>query len=220
MMDHVRPYVYAVIFLAVAIITGRLASEDSPGGNEVAKATVSAGTGQLGVMLADLLWIKIDNYHHIMMYQGYEWTAITEYMPQLWLVIKLNPSFPDAYIDGGHHLAVNLGFPEEGLELLDRGIINCPDDERVFWERLMVLWRTGYRGVRATRSAAWDYLKIVRRKRGRIREAWNEANAVMIIGFTFRDDESRINAGRLAARYEERARNIRRLRHLQEEDQS
>lgn len=197
-------YLAAALLLAAAVMLGRMATADNPAGNTAARQTLDAGTRELGRILADLLWIEIDNYHHILMFQDYDWMTTAEYLPQLWLVIHLAPDFPDAYIDAGNHLAVNLGMPDEGLRVLDRGISNCPDNEKIFWERLVVLWMTDHEGAESTRMAGWDYLDLVRRKRGEIEEPWNEANASMIISFTFLEDTLRASAGRLALRYEER----------------
>ncbi|MBN2585898.1 MAG: hypothetical protein JXA64_01840 [Candidatus Fermentibacteraceae bacterium] len=197
-------YLFAVLFLALAVVTGSLASSGRHCGNDAAEATVTAGVGEIGRVLADILWLQMDRYHHIWMYQGRDWTSATDYLPQLWLVIRLNPGFPDAYIDGAYHLGINLGFPEESMRLLQQGVRNCPDNEGVYWERLIVLWQSNYLGTRETRLAAWDYLDLVRRKGGNISDPWNEANAAMIIGFTFQDDTLRRNSSRLAERYIER----------------
>lgn len=214
MSRDLRLYTAALLFLLIAVIAGNAATGGSSGGNAAGRKTVEAGAGQLGEILADILWLQMDRYHHIWMYQGEDWVTNTDYLPQLWLVIHLNPDFPDAYIDGGNHLAINLGMPEEGLRLLERGVVNCPDNERVFWERLIVLWQTGYEGYRGTRLAAWDYLELVRKKRGVIADPWNEANASMIVGFTFRDDTLRRNADRFSLRYEERREASSLARHL------
>ncbi|OPL18527.1 MAG: hypothetical protein AVO35_04135 [Candidatus Aegiribacteria sp. MLS_C] len=214
MIRDLRQYLVAVLFLVMAVVTGRAATGGSSAENQAARETVEAGAGELGDILADLLWLQTDRYHHIWMYQGEDWVTNTEYLPQLWMVIQLNPDFPDAYVDGGNHLAINLGMPEEGLRLLERGTANCPDNEKVFWERLIVLWQTGFEGPRGTRLAAWDYLELVRKKRGMIVYPWNEANASMIIGFTFRDDTLRRNSERLALRYDERRDATSLLRHL------
>lgn len=202
-------YLFALMFLAVAVLTGTMAGEAGTTSRGAAAETLTTGAGEIGKMLADILWIQMDRYHHIWMYQGHEWETATDYLPQLWLVTKLNPGFPDAYIDGGYHLAVNMGDPEEGLRLLDTGMANCPDDEGVYWERFIVLWQTGYRGDRGTRTAAWDYLELLSRKRGVISDPWNEANAFMIIGLTFEEDTLRRNSRLLAERYNERASFIR-----------
>ena len=203
------PVVFAVIFLAAAVVFGRLATGSYTRGNPQAAEALSSGSRQIGTVLADVLWLQLDRYHHIWMYQGYDWATATDYLPQLWLITKLDPDFAEAYIDGGYHLGVNLGYPEEGLELLDQGVINCPDDEEVFWEKAVVLWETNYRGYRATHEAVWDYLRLVSKKRGDIAHPWNEANANMLLEFTFEEDSLRRNHMRIAERYSNRTDFIR-----------
>jgi len=201
-------YLLAAAFLFVAVVAGRI-SENSPGRNEAASEAVSSSTGEIGAVLADVLWLQLDRYHHIWMYQGNEWTTATDYLPQLWLITKLNPGFAEAYIDGGHHIAINLGMPEDGLELLEDGVRRCPENEKILWEKLIVLWKTNYSGYRATEEAAWNYLELVKRKNGDISEPWNEANAAMLLEFTFEEDSLRRNYIRISERYAERCNFIR-----------
>ncbi|NOQ23443.1 MAG: hypothetical protein GQ565_12460 [Candidatus Aegiribacteria sp.] len=201
-------YLLAVLFLSVAVLSGRIAGEAS-WENEAASEAVSTGAGEIGGILADILWLQLDRYHHIWMYQGNEWMTATDYLPQLWLIIKLNPAFADAYIDGGYHLAINLGHPEEGLRLLREGVRQCPDNERMLWERLIVLWQTNYYGPRAIQEAAWDYMALVEQKRGQIADPWNEANTSMILQFSFENDTLRRNHIEISERYAERSNFIR-----------
>ncbi len=198
------PYIFAAVFLLIAIFAGDIASV-SDGGNEIASEAVSSSVGEIGSVLADALWLQLDQYHHIWMYQGNDWVTATDYLPQLWLIVKLDPTFADAYVDGGYHLAINLGRQEEGLELLNEGIRRCPGNEKILWEKLIVLWKSGYFGYRATEEAAWAYLDLVKKKRGQIVEPWNEANASMILQFTFEDDSLRLNHTRISERYAERS---------------
>jgi len=196
-------YVFVAVFLLIAVVTGKIASETT-GENNTASEAVSSGTGMIGRVLADVLWLQLDRYHHIWMYQGNEWMTATDYLPQLWLIIELNPSFAEAYIDGGYHLTMNLDMQEEGLELLQEGVRRCPDNEKVFWEKTVVLWESDYYGSRATEEAAWDYLNLVKCKRGQIEDPWNEANAAMILEFVFEDDSLRRNHMRISERYAQR----------------
>ncbi len=198
-------WLYIILFFSVAVITGRIAVLENQYRDTTASRAFNAGAGQLGEVIADFLWLDMDRYHHIWMYQGHDWKTATDYLPQLWLVTKLNPDFPDAYVDGSYHLAVNLGNFQEGIRLLDRGMRNCPDNEKIYWEKLQILWQTGNGSPRQVRLAAWDYLDLVRRKSGDIAEPWNEANAYMITGFTFRDDSTRRNSPVLSRRYDQRA---------------
>ncbi len=201
-------YLLAVLFLTIAVISGRIAGETA-WENEAASEVVSSGLDEIGSILADLLWLQLDRYHHIWMYQGNEWMTATDYLPQLWLIIKLDPSFAEAYINGGYHLTINLGYQEEGLRLLQEGVRQCPDSERMRWERLIVLWQSNYYGSRATQEAAWDYMTLVKEKRGHIVDPWNEANTSMILEFCFENDNLRRNHMEISERYGERRDFIR-----------
>jgi len=201
-------YVFAVVFLFIAVISGRIAGETA-WQNETASEAVATGAGKIGGILADILWLQLDRYHHIWMYQGNEWMTATDYLPQLWLIIKLDPTFAEAYIDGGYHLTINLGHPEEGLRLLREGLRQCPDNERMLWENLIVLWQSYYYGPTAIQEAAWNYLALVKRKQGQIDHPWNEANASLILEFAFERDTLRRNHMEISERYTERCNFIR-----------
>lgn len=201
-------YISAIVFLAIAVFTGRIASETTVE-NKAASETVSSSAGEIGGILANILWLQLDQYHHIWMYQGNEWITATDYLPQLWLIIKLDPSFAEAYIDGGNHLSINLNRPEEGLRLLEEGVRQCPGNELILWERVVVLWKSDYYGPRATEESAWEYLNLVKRKNGQIDEPWNEANAAMILEFVFEDDSLRRNHMEISERYAQRCDFIR-----------
>ena len=201
-------YLLAVLFLSIAVISGRIAGETALE-NEAASEAVSSGLGEIGGILADLLWLQLDQYHHIWMYQGNEWMTATDYLPQLWLIIKLDPTFTEAYIDGGYHLVINLGHQEDGFRLLEEGVRQCPYDERMHWERLVVLWQSNYYGSRAIQEAAWDYMTLVKEKRGHIVDPWNEANASLILKSCFANDSLRRNHMEISERYGERRDFIR-----------
>ncbi len=205
------PFVAAAIFLAVAVYSGRLASQAASPDNTATEA-VSQGIGQIGGFLADILWLQLDQYHHIWMYQGNEWVTATDYLPQLWLIIKLDPTFADAYIDGGYQLAINLDEVSEGIRLLQEGVRQCPDNERVLWEYAVVLWEADYYSPRLTEEATWQYLRIVREKRGLIEESWNEGNAYFLLEKTFERDTLRRNNLEISRHYSNRCSFIRQSR--------
>ncbi|MCK4506748.1 MAG: hypothetical protein KAW14_14120 [Candidatus Aegiribacteria sp.] len=211
MKGRIVPFVAAAIFLTVAVYTGRLASQAAWEDN-ISTEAVSSGIGQIGSFLADMLWLQLDQYHHIWMYQGNEWVTATDYLPQLWLIIKLDPSFADAYIDGGYQLAINLDEKSEGIRLLQEGVRQCPENERVLWEYAVVLWETDYYSPRETEEATWQYLRIIREKRGLIEEAWNEGNAYFLLEKAFEQDSLRRNNLEISRRYSNRRSFIRRAR--------
>jgi len=200
--------IVALLLLTTAFITGREVSRYALQ-DDTAAEFASSGLGKLGAILADLLWLQLDQYHHIWMYQGNDWTTSTEYLPQLWLITRLNPGFAEAYIAGGNHLAVNLGEPEAGVALLQAGIRNCPENDRVAWEYAVVLWRTGQLGPRATQEATWRYMDMVRRSRFDVAEPWNYTNCSILLKASFREQQDRENHSAIARRYQFRSEFIR-----------
>ncbi len=211
MKGRTVPFIAAVIFLTIAVYSGRLASQAALSGN-IATEAVSKGIGQIGSFLADILWLQLDQYHHIWMYQGNEWMTATDYLPQLWLIIKLDPTFAEAYIDGGYHLAINLDQKYEGIRLLQEGVKQCPENELVLWEYAVVLWESEYYSPRETEEATWQYLRIVRDKRGLIEDRWNEGNAYMLLEKAFEQDSLRRNNLEISRRYSNRSSFVRRAR--------
>ncbi|MEN8209515.1 MAG: hypothetical protein ABFR50_09725 [Candidatus Fermentibacteria bacterium] len=201
-------YLLSALFLFTAVISGRIAG-NSALENEAASKAVSSGAGEIGAILADILWLQLDQYHHIWMYQGNEWMTATDYLPQLWLIIKLDPTFAEAYVDGGYHLSINLGLPEEGIRLLREGVRQCPENDQIRWQVLIVLWQSDHYGSRQIQEAAWDYLTLIKEKQGRIADPWNEANASMILEFSFETDSFRRNHTEISRRYAERCDFIR-----------
>ena len=211
MKGRTVPFIAAVIFLTVAVYSGRLASQAAPSDNTAAEA-VSNGIGQIGSFIADILWLQLDRYHHIWMYQGHEWSSATDYLPQLWLIIKLDPTFAEAYIDGGYQLAINLDQKYEGIKLLQEGIRQCPENERVLWGYAVVLWEAEYCSPRETEEAIWQYLRLVREKRGLIEESWNEGNAYFLLEKAFERDSLRRNYLEISRSYSNRNSFVRRVR--------
>jgi hypothetical protein len=182
----------------------------------------SSGFSEVRTFLADLLYLQIDRYHHILMYQGYDWRVVSDYLPQLWLVTRLNPTFPEPYIEGGYHLAVNLGYAEEGIGLLREGLRNCPDDPGVLWEYAYVSWEVDALPPGEQARSLWDFLKLERRLGITAAQPDRYAsvmNAGRLLWWTFRDYPERANHLRIAGRYESRVQLMMEIRRITREVQ-
>jgi len=198
----------ALLLFTVAYFAGSAVSTQAVE-DETASIVASSGLGKLGSVLGDLLWLQLDQYHHLWMYEGNDWTTDRDYLQQLWLITRLNPGFAEAYLSGGNHLAVNLGAPGAGVDLLRRGLENCPGNDRLIWEYAIVLWRTDYLGARATQEAVWDYMGLFRGRRGRVEEPWNYTNSHILLSTAFRECTARRNFGVISRRYDSRSEFIR-----------
>lgn len=208
------PLAVAVAALSLAVFSGREASRHL-GGGAPSLEVLSSGLDQMRSFVGDLLYLKIDRYHHIWMYQGHEWEQATDYLPMIWLVSRLKPEYARNYIDGGHHLAINLGRVTEGVDFMRRGLQRCPGSLELAWEYAVVLWQTGYGTPIQRQRAVWDYLSMIRRRRGNMDDPWNEYNAFTMLRELFEADSTRQNHARIAARYGELHRNRVRLRRMQ-----
>jgi hypothetical protein len=198
----------ALLLFLLAFLAGsevsRFAVEDP-----TASIVAASGLGKLGAVLGDLLWLQLDQYHHMWMYCGNDWTTDRDYLQQLWLITRLNPGFADAYITGGNHLAINLGAHEAGVDLLRRGIRNCPGNDRLIWEYAVVLWKTDYSGPRAAQEAIWEYMDLMRSRRGLLEEPWNYANCHILLKTIFLECPERRNFNVISNRYHLRSEFIR-----------
>jgi len=126
-------------------------------------APAVTGLDQVRLIAAEVLYLQLDDYHHIMVFQGYDWTAIADYLPQIWLIVNLKPDFWQAYEDGAYQLAVNLGMQEEGMELLERGLANCPGNSALLWQNVVIRWRLEIGSVRERLAACAMYARALRR---------------------------------------------------------
>lgn len=72
------------------------------------------------VFAADMLWLKVDQYHHS--FKG-SWHKNRDVIPLIRLITLLNPHMVEAYVTGAHHLIFNLEQVNQGLEFLQEGIL-------------------------------------------------------------------------------------------------
>ncbi len=87
--------------------------------------------------VADLLWLKVDEYWHA--------GDLHRMLPMMYTVVRLDPHFIDAYSIGAWHLAYNavaavrtekekLEYIQRGIEFLKDGIEKNPFDYRLYFE--------------------------------------------------------------------------------------
>ncbi len=156
------PLLAAGIFLVAALVMSGPLEAIRPAGSAGVLEPADRGLDEIRLILAEVLYLELDDYHHIMTYQGYDWTAIRDYLPQIWLIVRLKPDFWQAYQDGAYQLAVNLGSTAEGLRLLEEGIENCPGNLDLLWQNVVIRWRTGTGQPRERLQACLEYSRAVR----------------------------------------------------------
>ncbi|RJP14005.1 MAG: hypothetical protein C4520_21885 [Candidatus Abyssobacteria bacterium SURF_5] len=111
------------------------------GGIEWSNPDVSANVGALVLgfrkLVADMLWLKVDEYWH----RG----QVQRMLPMMETVTTLDPHFIEAYALGAWHLAYNvtvmfhsaeerMKYIEQGVSLLKKGIKNNPRSSKLYAE--------------------------------------------------------------------------------------
>jgi tetratricopeptide (TPR) repeat protein len=113
----------------------------SEGEIEWSNPDVSANVGALVLgfrkLVADLLWLKVDEFWHL--------GLASRMLPMMETVVALDPHFIEAYALGAWHLAYNitvtvhsaeekLKYMDQGVGLLEKGIKNNPRSAKLYAE--------------------------------------------------------------------------------------
>ena len=83
--------------------------------------------GEFRCVIANLLWVKVERYHHEYLRTHDDWRANKDILPLIKIITNLDPHFVEAYLCGGWMLATGLDREEEGVAFLREGLSNNPD---------------------------------------------------------------------------------------------
>lgn len=121
--------------------------------DNAALRTVLAMAGQFRIVFANLLWIKVDQYHHEYIEHHGDWAKDTDLLPLLRMITWLDPHFVQAYQVAGFMLSARLNRFEHAQQILWEGIQNNPKSHELYEEMGMAV-------IRATRNyrEAYPYL--------------------------------------------------------------
>lgn len=184
----------AVLFLAGAFFSGSAVSSQTMVNTFHHVEAMSSGVDRLRHFIASALFLQLDEYHHIEMYQGVSWTEVTDYLPQMWVIAKLDPSFTDVYTDAAYHLAVNLGEVDEGLKFIQEGLEHNPDSMDVVYEYAYLMWQTGRGSTEEVTEGVLDYLDLLRGNDGDEEQPYNESSSNVILAETLADESVVLNS--------------------------
>ncbi len=109
----------------------------------MAAVVVRSFAGQIRGLLADFLWLRVDEYQHRRRIVGGDLLRADDeaLMPLVRLITWLNPHFTDAYALGGQWLAFHFTRPRESMEFYEEGIRNNPRDFTLLNGAAWVYWR-------------------------------------------------------------------------------
>ncbi|MFO7626721.1 MAG: hypothetical protein R6V62_05645 [Candidatus Fermentibacteraceae bacterium] len=178
--ERLAPLGAAVVFLALAFTSGNVVRDEHRVDISGNLSTIGSGIGRLRRIAASALYLQMDDYHHIGMYQGQSWATITDYLPQAWLVSWLDPGFSVVFVDAANHLAVNLGMVEEGLDLAREGIRHNPDSLDIAYEYAFLLFETGAGSSGEIALAVLHYHELLRLYSGDQAGPFRESSASLI----------------------------------------
>lgn len=173
---RVRLVAVTAAFLACIAGAQLLVDTDRPAVNDEADVPFSAAAvavrgvvGQLRGLIADLLWLRVDEYQHRRrIVNGDLLRADDEaLMPLVRLITWLNPHFTDAYALGGQWLAFHFNRPREAVTFYEEGIRYNPRSTDLLTGAAWVYWRFLHdpargaaRAERAARIAEDDLSKF------------------------------------------------------------
>ncbi len=178
----------AFCFLILAIVSGTIVSRQISVNTFEHIETIGSGFQRLKHFIASALYLQLDDYHHIAQFQGASWTEVTDYLPQMWLISKLDPNFTDVYTDAGYHLAINLNQIDKGIEFMTEGVEKNPDSLDVRFEYAYLLWQTQTASKFEILQQILIYRSLLRKQNGDPEDPYNEPSSSTIISELFKTD--------------------------------
>jgi len=171
----------ALVLLFLSAVSGSSVSQRVSVDTSQHLQVFGSGFQRMKHFFASVLYLQLDDYHHIAMYQGIPWTENTDYLPQMWLIAKLDPHFTDVYTDAAYHLVINLGMVEEGMSFIEEGARNNPDSLDIRFELAYLLWRTDDGTSEDIINETIAYRTLLRRAGGDSRQPYNESSSATIM---------------------------------------
>lgn len=132
-----------VVLLAAAENELTLAGTGVVGDNRGRGAFVVL-TGEFRAVAANLLWLKVDKYHHEYAERHANWTEDSDVMPLIRLITMLDPHFAEAYLTGAWMLATGLNRVREAEAFVREGIRNNPRNAEMHSELAILYARRSH----------------------------------------------------------------------------
>ncbi len=88
---------------------------------------LSALGKEFRTVAANLLWIKVDKYHHEFIEKNKDWRENKDILPLIKTITALDPHFVEAYLTGSWILGPGLKNYTESVQYLKEGISHNPD---------------------------------------------------------------------------------------------
>ncbi len=151
----------------------------------VAAVVVRSFVGQVRGLLADFLWLRVDEYQHRRRIVGGDLLRSDDeaLMPLVRLITWLNPHFVDAYALGGQWLAFHFDRPIEATAFYEEGIQNNPQSFDLLNGAAWVYWRFRHDYPTAAKRAA-EAARVATDDIHKFQALWLEAHILASAGDT------------------------------------
>jgi hypothetical protein len=149
-LPPLRVLLTAAVLLACVAGTEALVDQARPAANDESGVQFSGAAiivrgfaGEIRGLLADFLWLRVDEYvHHRRIAEGEINASDDEaILPLLRLITWLNPHYVDAYALGAQWLAFHFNKPREAVVFYDEGVRNNPRAAGLITGEAFVQWK-------------------------------------------------------------------------------
>ncbi len=149
----------------------------------VAAVVVRSFMGQVRGLLADFLWLRVDEYQHRRRIVGGELLRSDDeaLMPLVRLITWLNPHFVEAYALGGQWLAFHFARPNESIAFYEEGIHNNPRQYDLIYGAAWVYWTFLHQNETAL-ATAQRAATVAEDDLSRFRALWLQAHIYLSLG--------------------------------------
>ena len=145
-----RQLLVALALVACVAATQALVDVARPAVNDEAgmafsgtAVVIRSFAGQLRGLLADILWLRVDEYAHRRRLEDGDINRADDeaLMPLVRLITWLNPHYTDAYALGAQWLAFHFSRPREAVAFYEEGIHNNPRAGDLLTGEAFVYWK-------------------------------------------------------------------------------
>jgi hypothetical protein len=187
-----RVLLTAAVLLACVAGTEALVAKARPAVNDEGDVQFSGAAiivrgfaGEIRGLLADFLWLRVDEYQHRRRIVGGDLLRSDDeaLMPLVRLITWLNPHFVDAYALGGQWLAFHFDRPIEATAFYEEGIQNNPQSFDLLNGAAWVYWRFRHNNPTAAKRAA-EAARVATDDIHKFQALWLEAHILASAGDT------------------------------------
>jgi len=100
--------------------------------------------GQFRTVLANMLWMKADQYHHEFIEHNPHWTQNRDVLPLMKMVTVMDPHFVQAYTNAAWMLGLYQNRPAEARAFLLEGLRWNPSSSEIYETLAILAWRNDH----------------------------------------------------------------------------